>query len=81
MSLATVHVFASYADLLGANKIRISLPDPATVDDVVAAVRDLPGGRSLPRQLKIAVNQEFATPHQSVGPRDEIALIPPVAGG
>ncbi|HUQ98534.1 MAG TPA: MoaD/ThiS family protein [Gemmatimonadaceae bacterium] len=81
MSTATVQVFASYAELLGANTIQIVLPDGATVDDVVAAVRGTPGGESLPSQLKIAVNREFAGPHQPVSARDELALIPPVAGG
>jgi molybdopterin converting factor small subunit len=76
-----VQVFASYADLLGASEIRILLPDNATVDDVVTAVRELPGGLSLPPQLKVAINRSFATPHQAVGAADEIALIPPVAGG
>jgi molybdopterin converting factor subunit 1 len=81
VSLATVQVFASYAEILGATKIQIYLPERATIDDVVTAVRALAGGQALPTQLKIAVNQEFATAHQTVGPRDEIALIPPVAGG
>jgi molybdopterin converting factor subunit 1 len=76
-----VQVFASYAELLGANTVQISLPERATVDDVVFAIRELPGGEALPGRLKIAVNREFATPHQPVGARDELALIPPVAGG
>jgi molybdopterin converting factor small subunit len=76
-----VQVFASYAEVLGANKVQIFLPERATVDDVVSAVRGLPGGERLPRQLKIAVNRTFSTPHQPVGARDELALIPPVAGG
>jgi len=81
VSLATVQVFASYADLLGANQIHISLPESATVDDVIAAVRELPGGKGLPPQPRVAVNRGFAVPHQRVNPADEIALIPPVAGG
>jgi molybdopterin converting factor subunit 1 len=76
-----VQVFASYADLLGANQVQISLPERATVDDIVTAVRALPGGHGLPPQLKVAINRGFATPHQSVDAGDEIAIIPPVAGG
>jgi molybdopterin converting factor subunit 1 len=76
-----VQVFASYAELLGSSTVQISLPERATVDDVVSAVRELPGGEALPSQLKIAVNREFAAPHQPVRARDELALIPPVAGG
>jgi molybdopterin converting factor small subunit len=74
-------VFASFADLLGAPHVQIALPETATVDDVVAAIRDLPGGRLLPAHLRIAINRDFASPHQQVNPKDEIALIPPVAGG
>jgi molybdopterin converting factor subunit 1 len=81
VSLATVQVFASFADLLGAQQVEIALPEAATVDDVLAAVRELPGGRNLPGQLRIAINRDFASPHQSVNPKDELALIPPVAGG
>jgi molybdopterin converting factor subunit 1 len=76
-----VQVFASYAELLGAHQVQIALPETATVDDVVSAVRKLPGGRSLPPQLKVAINRAFATAHQTVEMSDEIALIPPVAGG
>jgi molybdopterin converting factor subunit 1 len=33
------------------------------------------------RSIRAAVNQEFATPDQRVGPGDEIAFFPPVTGG
>ena len=31
--------------------------------------------------LVVAVNQEYAEPHQSLHQGDEVALIPPVSGG
>ncbi len=34
-----------------------------------------------PRQVRAAVNQDFATPDQPVRPGDEIAFFPPVTGG
>jgi molybdopterin converting factor subunit 1 len=34
-----------------------------------------------PRQLRAAVNQDFATPDALVGPGDEVAFFPPVTGG
>ena len=34
-----------------------------------------------PRQLRAAVNQDFATPDAPVGPGDEVAFFPPVTGG
>ena len=81
MSVVTVQLFASYAELLGAPQINISLPSMARVADVVAAVRLLPGAHALPRNPRVAVNQQFAEPEAPVSVGDEIALIPPVAGG
>ena len=34
-----------------------------------------------PKQVRAAVNQEFATPDHPVKPGDEIAFFPPVTGG
>lgn len=34
-----------------------------------------------PRQLRAAVNQDFATPDAPVAPDDEVAFFPPVTGG
>ena len=34
-----------------------------------------------PRQVRAAVNQEFATPDAPVGAGDEVAFFPPVTGG
>lgn len=34
-----------------------------------------------PRQVRAAVNQDFATPDAAVGPGDEVAFFPPVTGG
>jgi molybdopterin converting factor small subunit len=81
MSVVTVHLFASYADMLGASQINVSLPPRARVADVVAAVRSLPGASSLPLRPRVAVNHSFAEPDVAVDAGDEIALIPPVAGG
>ena len=33
------------------------------------------------RQIRAAVNQDFATPDHSVRPGDEVAFFPPVTGG
>ena len=32
-------------------------------------------------QIRAAVNQDFASPDQPVGPADEVAFFPPVTGG
>jgi molybdopterin converting factor subunit 1 len=78
---ATVLLFARVADLLGATSVRVALPTPATAADVLAAVRALPGGAGIPAVTRVAVNHRFVDAEAAVHESDEIALIPPVAGG
>ncbi|WP_149538906.1 molybdopterin converting factor subunit 1 [Siccirubricoccus phaeus] len=61
---------------------------PAEVRDVAGLVAWLaaqsPGHAAAfanARTIRAAVNQEFATPDQAVGPGDEVAFFPPVTGG
>ncbi|MBV9879941.1 MAG: MoaD/ThiS family protein [Gemmatirosa sp.] len=76
-----VLLFASYADALGAPSIDVALPAGGTVDDLVRAVRALPGARSVPPQPLVAVNLAYASGDRVLADGDEVALIPPVAGG
>jgi molybdopterin converting factor small subunit len=77
----TVLLFASYADALGRGAVELELAPDATVDDVVAALQVLaPAGQLPPRPL-VAVNQRYASAGDRVASGDEIAVIPPVAGG
>ncbi len=77
----TVLLFASYADALGAASLTVDVPDNATVADVLAAVAQRPGAELLPASPLVAVNQRYAASSTPVSVGDEIALIPPVAGG
>ena len=61
---------------------------PPDVTDVAGLVAFLaarsPGHAAAfanPRQVRAAVNQEFATPDHPVKPGDEVAFFPPVTGG
>ena len=76
-----VLLFASYADAFGASTIAVELPTHATVGDVVTAVRSRAGAPALPPRPLVAVNHAYAPYDQSIRSTDEIALIPPVAGG
>lgn len=76
-----VLLFARFADLLGADDVQVTLPVGATVADVLSAVRALPGGSAIPMQTLVAVNFTQAEPTTVVQPGDEVALLPPVAGG
>jgi len=76
-----VLLFARYAEVFGADVIDLSLPLPATVADVVGRLRDHPGGAELPSRVLCAVNRRQAGPECPVEPGDEVALLPPLAGG
>jgi len=77
----TVLLFASYAEALGASSLALELTGEATVADVVSSIRTKPGADRLPPTPLVAVNQQFASPSSLVRDGDEVALIPPVAGG
>lgn len=75
-----VLVFASYAEALGRDEISVDLASGATVADCVAAVRRETGERVPPAPL-VAVNRRYARPDHVLAAGDEVALVPPVAGG
>jgi len=77
----TVLLFASYADALGTSSIPLELPAGATVGDVVARVQQMPGAARLPKNPLVAVNERYAKRERAIAPGDEVAIIPPVAGG
>jgi molybdopterin converting factor small subunit len=81
VSTVTVQLFASYAELLGAPTVELPITPGTTVQDLLIRLRSLPGASSLPVTPRVAVNRSFANPDQLVAPSDEVALIPPVAGG
>ncbi len=76
-----VLLFASYADAAGAGRVRVAVAEGARVADVVDAVRTAAPGLALPSRPLVAVNHRYAKGDDPVGAADEIALIPPVAGG
>ena len=72
--------FGVYREMSGARERDLSLPVGSRVSDVVAALRLRPG-LELPAQPVVAVNQEYARMDLQLEEGDEVALIPPVAGG
>ncbi len=60
----------------------LTLPDPATVADVLHHLRSsVPGLDRLPIQPLAAVNQAHARLTAPVRDGDEVAFLPPLAGG
>jgi molybdopterin converting factor subunit 1 len=76
-----VLLFASYADAVGAPEVDLEVPDGTTVEDLVAVLRRRHGPERLPPTPLVAVNQRYAAPGTRVTAADEVAIIPPVAGG
>jgi molybdopterin synthase sulfur carrier subunit len=73
---------ARYAELLGVESEELTLEGPATVGDVVAALRAAhPAASQLPPKPLCAVNFRQALWGDQVAAGDEVALLPPVAGG
>ena len=73
--------FASYRDLVGAEEIVLDLPEGSTVSQLVEQVRSRPGADALPETPAVAVNREYASIDKVLSDGDEVAFIPPVAGG
>lgn len=77
----TVLLFASYADALGQRTIPLDVPSGSTVGDVLRRVNAMAGGSQLPAQSMVAVNEVYARSDRRLQAGDEVAIIPPVAGG
>ncbi len=76
-----VRLFASFADIFGSQNVSVSLPRGSTVEELAFALRQMPSGSALPKKLVVAVNHTYVSSHTVLKPTDEIAVIPPVAGG
>lgn len=80
----TIHVrfFARYAELTGNETVAVTVAAGATVADVLARVRDtIPGATALPPRPLAALNLRQVPLHTAVRDGDELALLPPLAGG
>ena len=76
-----VLLFASYADAFGTRRLEAPITAPCTVRELVTSMRSLPGGHVLPSEPLVAVNHEWVRADGLISRDDEVAVIPPVAGG
>jgi molybdopterin synthase sulfur carrier subunit len=84
MATGTIHLrfFARYAEFVGREEAVLAVALPATVGDVVQRVRaELPGGRGIPERPLAALNLTHVKLDASVQDGDEVAFLPPLAGG
>jgi molybdopterin synthase catalytic subunit len=74
--------FGMLKDIIGRDADALSLPDGATVRDVLAHyAAQFPKLQPYLPSLAVSVNQEFAAPSDLLRDRDEVGLLPPVSGG
>jgi molybdopterin synthase sulfur carrier subunit len=83
VSTLTVRVllFASYAESLGLDAIELTMDGDATVGDAIGRLRLLPGGERLPPKPLCAINLSQVRPDTRLTSGDELAVLPPLAGG
>ncbi len=76
-----VLLFASYAELVGRDSIESECRAGTTVGALVARVRAMAGGGALPPRPLCALNLAHVGPDTPVASGDELAILPPLAGG
>jgi len=82
MGKISVRFFARYAELAGCTSSAVNVETPATVADVIERVREVfPGTKDLPPKPLAALNQRHVRLDALVREGDEVALLPPLAGG
>ena len=81
MSRFRILLFARYAESLGAEEVAVDLPGESTVASLIDALRAMPGGDVFPARVVIARNLAIANPTDRIAPTDELAVLPPMAGG
>jgi molybdopterin converting factor subunit 1 len=74
--------FATYRDMAGHDELAVELPQGARVADLVGRLRARGGGLArLPESPVVAINMDYAPLGAELRDGDEVAFIPPVAGG
>ena len=78
--MATLRLFASIREAAGTSRAEV---DGLSVDEVLTEARRRFGARfaELLSVCRVWVNGEPADGSTPVGPRDEVAVLPPVSGG
>jgi MoaE-MoaD fusion protein len=74
--------FGALKELAGKGTDSLSLPDTATLGDVISLYEErIPRLKDWVGSMAMSVNQEYAGPEARLKQGDEIALLPPVSGG
>lgn len=73
--------FGVYGELAARREGSAELAADSTVADLIDSLRGSGGLDWLPESVVVAVNQSYAEAGTTLSDGDEVALIPPVAGG
>lgn len=76
-----ISLYGITREIVGTSVIELPAPAPATVGALLEELRKQYPALGALRSCAVAVNNEYATNDQALHTVDEIALIPPVAGG
>ena len=76
-----ITLFGITREIVGTSVIELPAPAPATVGALLDELRKQYPALGELRSCAVAVNNEYASNDQALHTVDEIALIPPVAGG
>jgi molybdopterin converting factor subunit 1 len=74
-------LFAQFREMAGTDELDLQLAEGATAADLVDRLRREQAWHLLPKAPAIAVNRTYAPLTVRLAEGDEVALIPPVAGG
>lgn len=75
-------LFAQLREAAGRSSVEVDLAEGSTVRDLLAALEGmLPAVATMAGATAVAVNQAYVGRDAGLSDGDEVALIPPVAGG
>lgn len=77
----TVLLFASLAESSGRERLLVELEAPTTAGELRECVLSSSGASNISGSVRVAVNERFVDDGFILTEGDEVALIPPVAGG
>ena len=74
----SVKFFASLREQIGCDGATVEIGEVATVADIWLQAS---GGKAMPSNILVSINQEYCGTNDNVASGDEVAFFPPVTGG
>lgn len=78
----SIRLFASHREATGRSSLSVEMPEHSSAADVFATLNErFPALRNHANGIAFAINQEQVSPTAEVRDGDELAILPPMAGG